>query len=339
MRDAMQRPARKLRVSILDDYQDAVRTLDCYSRLQGHDVTIWHDTVADVDVLAGRLAEADALVLMRERTKVDEQLLSRLPNLRLISQNGHVPHIDLAACTRRGVVVRSALSARPSYPTVEVHLGLILAAMRNILFESAALRNGVWQSTIGLGLRGRTPGIFGQVAGSAYGGAYRRRVRHGIAGLGASGLPGSGHGRRVPGGGEPARAVCTVGRAEPASAPERRNQRPGRPRRFGPDETHGPAGEHQPGGADPAGGPGRGSCGRDARQKQPSTCSSTRPLTDPDDPLLRLPNALCTPHLGYVERDNYEFAYGNAFDQIAAFASGAPINVRNPDVLKQDQQP
>jgi D-3-phosphoglycerate dehydrogenase len=145
-----------LRISVLDDYQNVVRTLDCFSRLQGHEVTIWNDAVADVDMLAERLAAAEVLVLLRERTKVDEALVSRLPKLKLISQNGHVPHIDLDACTRHGVLVSSALTPRPSYSTVEFTWGLILAAMRNIPFESAALRQGSWQSTIGLGLRGRT---------------------------------------------------------------------------------------------------------------------------------------------------------------------------------------
>ncbi|MEE1765134.1 SDR family oxidoreductase [Streptomyces sp. SP18BB07] len=152
---------RRLRVSILDDYRDVVRTLDCFSKLQGHDVTIWNDSMSDAEVLAERLADADVLVLLRERTKVDEALLGRLPKLKLISQNGHIPHIDLDACTRHDVIASSALTARPSYPTVELTWGLILSAMRDIPFESAALREGRWQSTVGLGLRGRTLGVYG----------------------------------------------------------------------------------------------------------------------------------------------------------------------------------
>jgi len=144
MHKAMGHSVKKLRVAIINDYQDVVRTLDCFSKLEGHDVTIWTDIVGDIDVLADRLADADVLVLMRERTKIDENLLSRLPNLKLISQNGHIPHIDLAACDRHGVVVSSALTARPSYSTVEFTWGLILAAMRNIPFESASLRQGHW---------------------------------------------------------------------------------------------------------------------------------------------------------------------------------------------------
>lgn len=333
----MQRPAQKLRVSILDDYQDVVRTLDCYSMLQGHDVTIWHDAVADVDILAGRLAETDALVLMRERTKVDEQLLSRLPNLRLISQNGHVPHIDLAACTRRGVVVCSALTARPSYPTVEFTWGLILAAMRNIPFESAALRSGVWQSTIGLGLRGRTLGIFGY-------GRLGSMVAHIGAAFGMEllvwGRQGSLDRATAEGFAVAASQQALFEQADVLSLHLRLNAETSG--LIGPDDlasmkptallvNTSRAELIQPGALVAA-----------LRKGRPAKAAidvfEHEPLIDPDDPLLRLPNALCTPHLGYVERDNYEFAYGNAFDQIAAFASGAPINVRNPDVLKQDLQ-
>ena len=161
MHKAIDHPRRKLRIAIINDYQDVVRTLDCFSRLEGHDVTIWTDIVEDIDVLESRLSDADVLVLMRERTRIDERLLSRLPNLKLISQSGHIPHIDLAACDRHGVVVSSALTSRPSYSTVEFTWGLILAAMRNIPFESASLRQGHWQTTIGLGLRGRVLGIYG----------------------------------------------------------------------------------------------------------------------------------------------------------------------------------
>lgn len=325
----------RLRVAVLDDYQDVVRTLDCFQKLQGHDVTVWNDATANVGVLGVRLADADVLVLLRERTRIDEALLSRLPNLRLISQNGHVPHIDLAACTRHGVIVSSALTARPSYPTVEFTWGLILAALRNIPLESAALREGRWQSTVGLGLRGRTLGIYGfgrlgsMVAriGAAFGmellvwgrqGSMDRAAADGFP-VAASkralfeqsdvlslhlrlnaettGLIGPDDLARM----KPTALLVNTSRAEliqPAALVSA--LRDGRPGKAAVDVF-----EHEP-------------------------------LTDPADPLLQLPNALCTPHLGYVERDNYEFAYGNAFDQIVAFAEGTPINVHNPDVLRQD---
>ena len=326
---------RRLRVSVLDDYQDVVRTLDCFSKLQGHDVTIWNDTVADVDVLAERLADADVLVLLRERTRIDEALLSRLPNLRLISQNGHIPHVDLDACTRHGVVAASALTKRPSYPTVEFTWGLILSAMRNIPLEAAALREGRWQSTVGLGLRGRTLGIYG------FGGLGSRVARIGAA-FGMElliwGRQGSQDRALAEGFPVAESRQAFFEQSDVLSLHLRLND--GTHGLIGPDDlalmkpsavlvNTSRAELIQPGALVEA-----------LRQGRPGKAAvdvyEHEPVTDPDDPLVRLPNALCTPHLGFVERDNYEFAYGNAFDQVVAFAQGAPINVHNPDVLKKD---
>jgi D-3-phosphoglycerate dehydrogenase / 2-oxoglutarate reductase len=335
MREAMTEPMPRLRVSILDDYQDVVRTLDCFSKLQGHDVTIWNDAVADVDVLAERLADADVLVLLRERTKVGEALLSRLPNLKLISQNGHIPHIDLAACTRHGVIASSAVTARPSYPTVEFTWGLILAALRNIPLESAALREGRWQSTVGLGLHGRTLGVYGfgrlgsMVAqiGMAFGMELLVWGRQGsLDRARAAGFPVAASRRAL------------FEQSDVLSLHLRLNA--DTTGLIGPDDlalmkptallvNTSRAELIQPGALVAALRNGRpGKAAVDVFEHEP--------LTDSTDPLLRLPNALCTPHLGFVERDNYEFAYGNAFNQIVAFAQGTPIDVHNPDVLKKD---
>jgi D-3-phosphoglycerate dehydrogenase len=324
---------KKLRVAILDDYQDVVRTLDCFSTLQGHDVTVWNESVADVEVLAKRLVTADVLVLLRERTKVDEALLSRLPNLKLISQNGHVPHIDLAACTRHGVIVSSALTARPSYPTVEFTWGLILAAMRNIPLESAALRQGIWQSTVGLGLRGRTLGIYG--FGRLGSMVARIGVAFGMDVL-AWGRQGSLDRAQAEGLAVAPSKEALFARSDVLSLHLRLNS-----------ETVGLIGLEELALMKPTAllvntsraeliKPGALVAAlRDGRPgKAAVDVFEHEPLTDPADPLLLQPNALCTPHLGYVERDNYEFAYGNAFDQIVAFAMGTPINIHNPDVLK-----
>ena len=326
---------RRLRISILDDYQDVVRTLDCFTRLKGHDVTIWNDAMAEMDVLAERLTGADVLVLLRERTRISEALLSRLPNLKLISQNGHVPHIDLAACTRHGVMVSSALTQRPSYPTVEFTWGLILAAMRNIPFESAALRRGAWQSTVGLGLRGRTLGIYG------FGRLGSMVARIGVAfgmELLVWGRQGSLDRARAEGLPSAASKQALFEQSDVLSLHLRLNaQTTGL---IGPDDlalmkptallvNTSRAELIQPGALVAALRNGRpGKAALDVFEHEP--------LTDPADPLLQLPNALCTPHLGYVERDNYEFAYKNAFDQIVAFAKGSPINVHNPAVVKQE---
>ncbi|WP_245451860.1 D-2-hydroxyacid dehydrogenase family protein [Mesorhizobium waimense] len=326
---------KKLRIAIINDYQDVVRTLDCFSRLEGHEITIWTDIVDDIDLLANRLSEADVLVLMRERTRIDEDLLSRLPNLKLISQNGHIPHIDLAACDRHGVVVSSALTSRPSYSTVEFTWGLILAAMRNIPFESASLRQGHWQTTIGLGLRGRVLGIYG------FG-----RLGSMVARIGKSfgmdvlvwGREGSLARARSEGFDTAADKDSLFRRSDVLSLHLRLNAETTGV--IGPDDltlmkptallvNTSRAELIEPGALVAALKNGRpGKAAVDVFEREP--------LTNPDDALLRLPNALCTPHLGYVERDNYEFAYGNAFDQIVAFAEGSPINVHNAYGAKQD---
>ena len=151
-----------MKVSILDDYFDTLRTLDCFRKLAGHDVTIWNDHVQDVDQLAERLSDTEALVLIRERTQIRTPLLERLPKLKLISQRSVFPHIDIDTCTRLGIVVSSSQHAdTPSYATSEFTWGLILAAMRAIPQQMAALKAGKWQIGVGHTLRGKTLGIYG----------------------------------------------------------------------------------------------------------------------------------------------------------------------------------
>jgi len=151
-----------VKVSILDDYFDTLRTLDCFRKLAGHDVTIWNDHVQDVDQLVERLSDTEALVLIRERTQIRTPLLERLPKLKLISQRSVFPHIDIDTCTRLGIVVSSSQHAdTPSYATSEFTWGLILAAMRAIPQQMAALKAGKWQIGVGHTLRGKTLGIYG----------------------------------------------------------------------------------------------------------------------------------------------------------------------------------
>src|SRR4029450_9951894 len=129
-----------VKISILDDYFDPLRTLQCFSRLEGHEVAVWNDHVQDVDALAARLKDTEVLVLIRERTQIREQLLERLDALRLISQRSVYPHIDIETCTRRGVIVSSDQHAgSPSYAAAELTWGLIIAAMRQIPQQMFAL--------------------------------------------------------------------------------------------------------------------------------------------------------------------------------------------------------
>src|SRR5262245_27506858 len=176
------RDRRPITVSILDDYFDTLHTLPCFAKLAPFDVTIWNDHVEDVDVLAERLKDTEVLVLIRERTKIQAPLLAKLPSLRLISQRSVYPHIDIDACTEKGVIVSSNLHAEtPSYATAELTWALVLAAMRQIPAQIASLRQGTWQTGVGTTLRGKTLGIYGYgriskvVAG--YGKAFGMDVR------------------------------------------------------------------------------------------------------------------------------------------------------------------
>src|SRR6266446_7014694 len=170
-----------MKISILDDYHDTLRTLKAFSKLAGHEVEIWNDHVQEVDTLAGRLKDAEALVLIRERTKIRAPLLERLPRLKLISQRSIYPHIDVDACTRLGIVLSSNqhLVCRLLLEKKKTW-GLIISAMREIPKQMASLKAGKWQAGVGSTMRGKTLGIFGYgrigavVAG--YGKAFGMKV-------------------------------------------------------------------------------------------------------------------------------------------------------------------
>jgi D-3-phosphoglycerate dehydrogenase len=170
-----------MKVAILDDWFDTLRTLQCFERLEGHEVTVFTDHVQETDVLAERLQGFDALVLIRERTEIRAPLLERLPDLRLISQRSVYPHIDVDACTRLGITVCSNLHAgSPSYSTAELTWALVLAAMRQIPQQVASCKAGEWQAGVGHSLIGKTLGLYGYgriakiVAG--YGAAFGMHV-------------------------------------------------------------------------------------------------------------------------------------------------------------------
>src|SRR5919204_1436380 len=151
-----------MKVSILDDYDDTLRTLDCFAKLSAHEVEVWTDHIQEVDALAERLRETEALVLIRERTEIREPLLRRLPKLRLISQRSVYPHIDVDACSELGVIVSSSMHAgTPSYAAAELTWALVLAAMRKLPRQVAALKAGRWQVGVGHTLRGKTLGVYG----------------------------------------------------------------------------------------------------------------------------------------------------------------------------------
>ena len=318
-----------MKIAILDDYADVVRHLHCFKTLRGHDITILNEHFADVDVLAERVRHVEALVLLRERTPIDEALLKRLPGLKLISQNGHVPHIDLEACTRHGVVVCSALTSRPSYAAAELTWGLIIAAMRHIPFEAEALKKGWWQTTIGRGLRGRTLGIMGYgrigkvIANYAKAFEMKVMVWEREGGFGQA---------REDGHTIPSSRAEFFAQSDVLSLHVRLNE-----------ETRGGVTAEDLACMKPTAllvntsraeliAPGVLAAALKAGRPGMAAVDvlENEPVVGAFDPLLALPNALCTPHIGYVELDNHEIAYGNAFKQVVAFDAGTPINVHNP---------
>jgi D-3-phosphoglycerate dehydrogenase / 2-oxoglutarate reductase len=323
-------------ITVLDDYQDTIRTLDCFSKVAGHEVTIWNDHTKDVDALGERLKDTEALALIRERTPIRGPLLDRLDRLRLISQVGVYPHIDVEACTRRGVVVSSSsMPGRPSYATAELTWGLIIAAFRRIPQEMAALRAGKWQAyPIGLGLRGKTLGIYGYgkigavVAG--YGKAFGMNVvvwgrettmtkarddGYAVAASKQAFFEQSDvlslHVRLIP----ETRGLVTaadLARMKPTACLVNTSR----------------AGLIAPGALEAALRVGRpGMAAVDVYEEEP--------VVGAKHPLLALDNVVCAPHLGYVERDGLETMFGTIFDQMIAYANGKPINVVNPDALER----
>lgn len=322
-----------MKIAILDDYLDALRTLSCYSAIAAHDVTVWRDHTDDVDVLADRLADAEAIVLIRERTRLTGALLERLPKLRLISQRSAFPHIDVDACTRLGIIVSSNLHAgTPSYAAAELTWALVLAAARQVPRQVAALRDGRWQVDIGQTLRGRTLGVFGfgrigaVVAG--YGRAFGMHVQ--VWGRQASLTRAAGDGYAVASSKHELFATSDVVSLHLRLVDATRgivtaaDLATMKPTALVVNTSR--AGLIEPGAladALQAGRPGMAAV----------DVYETEPLTDPTDPLLQLDNVVCTPHIGYVTRDEFELQFADVFDQIEAFAAGAPINVVNPAVL------
>ena len=328
-----------MKITILDDYFDTLRTLPCFAKLTGHDVTIWNDHVQDINVLAERLADAQALVLIRERTQIREPLLQRLPRLLLISQRSVYPHIDIDACTRLGIIVSSSQHAEtPSFAAAELTWALLLAAARELPQQMAALKTGRWQIGVGQTLRGRTLGIFGYGRiGSTVAGYARafgmqvlvwarpeslERARadgHAVAASKEAFFSTSDaislHMRLVPS----TRGIVTA--ADLA-----------RMKRSAILVNTSRAQLIEPGALVAALRAGRpGMAAVDVFEKEP--------LTDPSDPLLSLDNVVATPHIGYVTRDEYEIQFSDIFDQIVAYAAGTPINVVNPRVLPHARMP
>jgi D-3-phosphoglycerate dehydrogenase / 2-oxoglutarate reductase len=324
---------RGVKVSILDDYFDTLRTLDCFAKLKGHDVTIWNDHVQDVDKLVERLKDTEALVLIRERTQIRTPLLERLAKLKLISQRSVYPHIDIDTCTRLGIVVSSGQHAdTPSYATAELTWGLVLSAARMIPQQVNSLKAGNWQFAVGTTIRGKTFGVYGYgrisavVAGYAKAFGMKVLVLARDASMAKARADGFETAASKAAFFEQCDVISLHMRLVDATRGIVKAEDLARMKPTAILVNTSRAGLIEPGalvGVLRAGRPGFAAV--DVFEKEP--------LRDTADPLLNMDNVVATPHIGYVSRDEYEIQFTDIFDQIVAYAAGTPTNVVNPDVL------
>ncbi|MFO0686059.1 MAG: D-2-hydroxyacid dehydrogenase family protein [Sandaracinus sp.] len=323
-----------MKIHILDDVFDVLRTLPCFAKLAEHDVTIWNDHTDDQDELARRLADADCVVLIRERTALRAPLLERLPKLRLVSQRSVYPHIDVEACTRLGIVVSSNMHpGTPSYAAAELTWTLVLAATRRLPDQVAALRAGRWQAGLGHTLRDQTLAIHGYgrigstVAG--YGRAFGMRVRVWAREAARERARTDGH--ALAESQEDLYAHADVLSLHLRLVPETRGiVRAEHLALMKPSAllvNTSRAGLITPGALVAALDRGRpGLAAVDVFEKEPV-------LAPHEDPIASHPRVLATPHVGYVTFEEYELQFADVFDQIVAYDRGTPVHVVNPGVL------
>jgi D-3-phosphoglycerate dehydrogenase / 2-oxoglutarate reductase len=321
-----------MKIAVIDDYQNAFKTLKCFPKLSGHEVVVYTDPETDLTKLAERLKDADAVVLTQQRTYFPRALIEKLPKLRLIGQTGRAAtHVDLAACTEKGIVVSAGGAGNPN-ATAELTWGLILSALRNLPFEVRRLKEGQWQSTLGIGVNGKTLGIY------AYG-----KIGSIVAAAGKA---------------LGARVVCwgregSTGRAKAAGFEVAKSRE-----EFFSDadivSLHLPLNKDTRGivtrddlahmkpsalivNASRAGLIADGALVEALKTGRPGMAAvdvyEKEPVLGANHPLLKMDNVICTPHLGYVTRESYEEYYAVVVDDIVAFAAGKPSNVLNPEAI------
>jgi D-3-phosphoglycerate dehydrogenase len=321
-----------MKIVVIDDYQNAFKTLKCFPKLSGHEVVVHTDPETDISKIAERLQDADAVVLTQQRTSFPRALIEKLPKLKLIGQTGRAAtHVDLDACSEKGIVVSAGGSGNPN-ATAELTWGLILSALRKLPYEVRRLKEGQWQSTLGIGVNGKTLGIYayGKIGSivAAAGKAFGARVvcwgREGSTGRA------KGAGFEVAGSraeffaeadilslhlplNKDTRGIVTgddLARMKPTALIVNASR----------------AGLIADGvlvDALKAGRPGMAAV--DVYEREP--------VLGANHPLLKMDNVTCTPHLGYVTRESYEEYYAVVVDDILAFAAGRPSHVLNPGAI------
>jgi D-3-phosphoglycerate dehydrogenase len=321
-------------IAVPDDYHGVVEKLECLSKLAGHDVRILRDVAPPTARLLDQLSDAEAIVPIRERTVFTREMIAQLPRLRLFSQTGRsTHHIDKAACTERGIVV-SAGTKESVYTVAEHTWALILSSRRRVLEDDTLMRRGALRSAFSAPLRGATLGIYGL-----------GRIGRLVAATGASfSMKVLVHGREASA--EAARAagyevaanrqalfehsdvLCVLLRLTDATrgavtADDLARMKPGallvntaRAALIAP-----------------------GALAEALRRGRPGFAAvdvyENEPVVNGEHPLLKMANTLCTPHTAWLEPPTYELYFGEAFDNVVAFAKGAPANVQNPDVLSK----
>lgn len=320
-----------MKVFILDDYQQAVKRLDCFKLLDGFDVTVLTETEKDPVKLAEKIYEAEALVLIRERTEINTALLSGLPDLKLISQTGKISnHLDLDACTKYGVAVAEGIGS-PVAPA-ELTWILIMNVLRQVPEAIEAMKKGEWQTNIGTMVFGKKIGIWGygkigkRIAG--YAKAFGAEVV--VWGSEASRQNAAADGFTAARAKQDFFSGCDV-----ISLHLRLNPETLGIVKFSDLELMKPTAALintaraeliEPGALVKALENGRpGFAGIDVYENEP--------VHDTGNPLLDMQNVVCTPHLGYVEQNGYELYFSKAFENVVAFANGNPVNIANPEVL------
>jgi D-3-phosphoglycerate dehydrogenase len=332
-----------MNIIILDDYQDAVRKLPCAGKLERYRAKVFTNTVKGIGQLSVRLRDAEILVLIRERTAFPRQLLEKLPKLRLIAQTGPVgPHIDVEACTRLGIAVAEGVGS-PAAPA-ELSWALIMAAMRRLPQYIGTLKHGAWQQSglkaaamppnfaLGMLLEGKTLGIWGygrigqRVAG--YGRAFGMKVL--VWGSEASRYKAQAEGCEAAASREAFFEACDVLslhlRLDEATRGQIRLDDLQRMKPTALFVNTSRAELLQEGALVSALNRGRpGMAAVDVFESEPILQGH---------PLLRMENAVCTPHIGYVEQANYERYFSDAFDKVVGFIEGRPIDLVNPEALR-----
>ena len=316
-----------MHIVISDDHQDCIRHLSCFEKLQGHTVEIFNNSVSGTDALAERYKNAEAIVLIRERTVITRELLDRLPKLKVISQTGKMAaHVDLQACKDKGIVVMDGRGSGAA--TAELNMLLILAALRRLVEEVARLKNGQWQGYLGDQLSGKVLGVYGfgrigaQVChlGKAFG------AKPLVWGRQSSLQKAEKEGFAVASSKEDffrtSDIVCLQLRLndETRHIVSAQDLAMMKPTSLLVNASRAELIE-----------PGALEAG--LKQGRPAYAAidtyESEPILGADHPLLHLPNCLCTPHIGFVERENYEAYFGIAFDNINAYLAGSPQNCVN----------